>query len=114
MSSPDPIAELTALLCRLPGIGERTAARLAYYVLGTAPDYARSLGKALSELHARVRKCEDCGNWGVERTCAICNDGRRDGSTICVVARPPDVVALERGGGYRGLYYVLHGLLAPL
>jgi len=114
MSKADPIAELSVLLCRLPGIGERTAARLAYYVLGSPPEYARALGKALGELHDRVRKCEACGNWGTERTCAICSDPRRDTSVLCVVARPPDVVALERGGGYRGLYYVLHGLLSPL
>jgi recombination protein RecR len=113
-SGKDPIAELTALLCRLPGVGERTAGRLAYFVLGSSPEYARALGKALSELHERVRRCAQCGNWGTETLCAICSDPRRDGSVVCVVARPPDLAALERGGGYRGLYYVLHALLAPL
>lgn len=114
MADKDPIEGLVALLGRLPGVGERTAQRLAYYVLGASADYARALGKALSELHDRVRHCERCGNWGTERLCTICSDGRRDKSIVCVVARPPDVAAMERGGGYRGVYYVLHALLAPL
>jgi recombination protein RecR len=114
VNEKDPIAGLVSLFCRLPGVGERTGARLAYYVLGSAPEFARALGKALSELHDRVRRCEQCGNWGTESLCAICSDPRRDASTICVVARPPDIAALERGGGYRGRYYVLHALLAPL
>jgi len=98
----------------LPGVGERTAQRLAYYVLGSSPEYAQALGRTLSELHERVRRCERCGNWGTERLCLICADTRRDRATVCVVARPPDVAAMERGGGYLGVYYVLHGLLAPL
>jgi len=114
MADKDPIEGLVALLGRLPGVGERTAQRLAFYVLGATPDYAKALGKALSELHEKVRRCERCGNWGTERLCNICSDARRDRSLVCVVARPPDVAAMERGGGYRGVYYVLHALLAPL
>jgi len=114
MADKDPIEGLVALLGRLPGVGERTAQRLAYHVLGASPDYAKALGKVLSELHDRVRRCERCGNWGTERLCTICSDTRRDRSIVCVVARPPDVAAMERGGGYRGVYYVLHTLLAPL
>jgi recombination protein RecR len=114
VADKDPIEGLVALLGRLPGVGERTAQRLAYFVLGATPDYAKALGKALAELHDRVRRCERCGNWGTERLCTICSDARRDRSLVCVVARPPDVAAMERGGGYRGVYYVLHALLAPL
>ena len=110
----DPIAELVLLLSRLPGVGERTAARLAYHVLGGARDYAHALGHALAELHDRVRRCEQCGNYTSERLCAICSDTRRDAALLCVVARPPDVAALERGGSFRGRYHVLHALLAPL
>jgi recombination protein RecR len=110
----DAIAELVGLLSRLPGVGERTAARLTYYILGSSREYAEALGHALSELHARVRRCEECGNYAVEARCAICNDHKRDPSIICVVARPPDVAALERGGTFRGRYHVLHALLAPL
>jgi recombination protein RecR len=110
----DPIAELVSLLSRLPGVGERTAARLAYHVLGTTREYAQALGRALTELHDRVRRCEQCGNYTTANLCAICSDGRRDPNVICVVARPPDVAALERGGSFRGRYHVLHALLAPL
>ena len=110
----DPIAELVSLLSRLPGVGERTAARLAYHVLGSTREYAQALGRALAELHDRVRRCEQCGNYTTAEVCAICSDARRDASVICVVARPPDVAALERGGNFRGRYHVLHALLAPL
>jgi recombination protein RecR len=110
----DPIAELVSLLARLPGVGERTAARLAYFVLGTSRQYADALGQALIALHDRVRRCEECGNYATEAQCAICRDPRRDASILCVVARPPDVAAIERGGSYRGRYHVLHALLAPL
>jgi recombination protein RecR len=111
---PDPIGELVSLLSRLPGVGERTAARLTYHLLGSSAEYAKALGRALVELHERVRRCEDCGNYAVETRCAICSDPKRDPSLLCVVARPPDVAALERGGGFRGRYHVLHVLLAPL
>ena len=110
----DPIAELVSLLSRLPGIGERTAQRLAYHVLGSSSEYAEALGHSLAEIHARVRRCERCGNYTAEPLCAICSDPRREESLLCVVARPPDVAALERGAAFRGRYYVLHALLAPL
>ncbi|MDD9937037.1 MAG: recombination mediator RecR [Myxococcales bacterium] len=110
----DPIAELVSLLSRLPGIGERTAQRLAYHVLGSSSEYAEALGHSLAEIHARVRRCERCGNYTAETLCAICSDPRREESLLCVVARPPDVAALERGAAFRGRYYVLHALLAPL
>jgi len=114
MPTADPIGELIALLARLPGIGERTAGRLAFHILGSDAPYAEALGQAIGTIHARVRRCVDCGNYGAEDLCPICRDPRRDRSVICVVARVPDLVALERSHGYRGLYHVLHGLLAPL
>jgi recombination protein RecR len=110
----DPIAELVGLLSRLPGVGERTAARLTYYVLGSPREYAEALGHSLSTLHARVRRCEECGNYATLPLCATCSDPKRDPSVICVVARPPDVAALERGSSFRGRYHVLHALLSPL
>jgi recombination protein RecR len=110
----DPIAELVALLSRLPGIGERTAARLSYHLLGSSRDYAKLLGSTLLELHDRVRRCDQCGNYTAATRCDICNDQRRESSVICIVARPQDVAALERGSSFRGQYYVLHALLAPL
>jgi recombination protein RecR len=114
MPADDPMAELVSLLSRLPGIGERTAGRLTYFVLGSPRDYAQALARALAELHDRVRRCEECGNYTTEARCSICRDPARDGQLLCVVARPPDLVALERGGSFRGRYHVLHALLAPL
>ena len=114
MAPNDPIASLITLLSRLPGIGERTAARLAFYVLEGDQQYAQALGQALSTIHDEVTRCELCGNYGAETRCSICQDPRRDESLICVVAKVPDLIALESLGSFRGRYHVLHGLLAPL
>jgi recombination protein RecR len=114
MTANDPIASLISLLSRLPGIGTRTAARLAFYVLEGEQQYAEALGEALSSIHDQVTRCELCGNYGAESRCAICQDPRRDASLICVVAKVPDLIALEALGSFRGRYHVLHGLLAPL
>ena len=114
MRTDDPIASLISLLSRLPGIGERTAARLAFHILEGDARYADALGHALSTIHDEVVRCEICGNYGAESQCAICQDPRRDGSVICVVAKVPDLIALETLGSFRGRYHVLHGLLAPL
>ena len=111
---PDPIEELVRLLARLPGIGERTAGRLAFHLLAADPDYASALGASLSTLHERVRRCAECGNFGADERCGICCDPRRDDGLLCVVARVPDLIALERSGSFRGRYHVLHKLLAPL
>jgi len=110
----DPIEELGALLARLPGIGQRTATRLAHHVLAGEPDYAMALGERLTHIHERVQKCERCGNFCAGPTCRICRDPKRDESSICVVARVPDLSAIEKSGSFRGRYHVLHGLLAPL
>lgn len=110
----DPIQELVGLLARLPGIGERTAQRLAFHVLGAERDYASALGASIAHIHERVQRCEVCGNYGAESRCAICRDARRDPTLVCTVARVPDLVAIERSGSFRGRYHVLHGLLAPL
>jgi len=102
------------LLSRLPGIGTRTAARLAFHVLEGDQQYAEALGEALRSIHDEVTRCELCGNYGAESRCAICRDPRRDASLICIVAKVPDLIALEALGSFRGRYHVLHGLLAPL
>jgi recombination protein RecR len=114
MTANDPIASLISLLSRLPGIGTRTAARLAFHVLEGEQQYAEALGEALRGIHDQVTRCELCGNYGAESRCAICQDPRRDASLICVVAKVPDLIALEALGSFRGRYHVLHGLLAPL
>ncbi len=110
----DPIAELVALLARLPGVGERTATRYAHFILGEDRALAGALAQSLGTLHDRIRACERCGNWSTENVCRICSDPRRDGRELCVVARVPDLVALERHQSFRGRYHVLHALLAPL
>jgi recombination protein RecR len=110
----DPIASLISLLARLPGVGERTAARLAFHVLEGDQQYAQALGRALSTIHDEVTRCELCGNYGAEARCTICQDPRRDESVLCVVAKVPDLIALEALASFRGRYHVLHGLLAPL
>ena len=110
----DPLQELIGLLGRLPGIGERSATRLAFYILGMNPRYASALGESLQQIHLRIHRCTVCGNYGADTTCPICRDPRRDEKTICVVARVPDLLAIERSGTFRGRYHVLHGLLAPL
>jgi len=114
MAPNDPIASLIALLSRLPGVGHRTAARLAFHVLEGDAQYAQALGQALSTIHDDVTRCELCGNYGAESRCAICQDPRRDESVVCIVAKVPDLIALEALGSFRGRYHVLHGLLAPL
>jgi recombination protein RecR len=109
-----PIAELVSLLARLPGIGERTAMRLAFHVLSSDANYASQLGHALSHLHERIHRCELCGNFGARARCDVCLDPRRDPRVVCVVARVQDLIAIERTGNFRGRYHVLHALLAPL
>jgi recombination protein RecR len=109
-----PVAELVELLSRLPGIGERTATRLAFFVLGADPSYARRLSESLASLHERVKRCEICGNFGRNQQCQICEDPQRDGRFLCVVARVQDLIAIERTSSFRGRYHVLHALLAPL
>ena len=110
----DPIARLTALLARLPGVGEKTAQRLAFHILKAAPDYARELAQALLALREEVRLCSTCCNLTAQDPCAICKDAQRDGRVICVVESVPDLLAIERTREFRGRYHVLHGALSPL
>jgi recombination protein RecR len=109
-----PIGELVHLLSRLPGVGERSATRLAFFILGLDASYAKSLATALDTLHERVKRCSVCGNYGAREQCDVCLDPRRNAHVVCVVARVPDLLAIERGGAFTGRYHVLHGLLAPL
>ena len=114
MSARDPIQRLVRELSRLPGIGERTATRLAFHVLRSSDGLAKDLAQALVDVKERVRLCSRCMNLTEEDPCALCADTRRDEKILCVVASPPDLVAIERTGGYRGRYHVLHGVLSPL
>ena len=114
MSSAGPIARLVCELGKLPGVGEKTAARLAFHILRAPEADAAALSSAITELRAKIRLCSLCWDFTEEDPCAICRDQRRDGSLLCVVAHPQDVLAVERTGGYRGRYHVLHGVLSPL
>ena len=113
MYSPS-VENLVAQLTRLPGIGSRTAQRLAFHILQVPKTEANALADAIHEVKERVRFCSECGNLTEEDVCAICLDARRDRTTICVVEQPVDLVSLERTAEYRGLYHVLGGALSPL
>ena len=108
------VENLVAQLTRLPGIGARTAQRLAFHILQKPPEEALALASALTEVKERVRFCRDCGNLTEEELCGICTDTRRDRTSICVVEQPVDVISLERTHEFRGLYHVLGGALSPI
>ncbi|MCA1828276.1 MAG: recombination mediator RecR [Myxococcales bacterium] len=112
--SQDPIARLTVLFARLPGVGEKTAQRLAFHVLKSPPEYASDLAEALLALRQEVRLCSVCCNLTATDPCPICADPQRDAKIICVVESVPDLLAIERTREFRGRYHVLHGALSPL
>jgi recombination protein RecR len=113
MLSP-AVENLVAQLTRLPGVGTRTAHRLAFHLLRVPRDEAQALAAAIDEVKDRVRFCAECGNLTEEERCEICRDERRDRTLVCVVEQPADLVSLERTHEYRGLYHVLGGSLSPI
>ena len=113
MLSP-AVDNLVAQLTRLPGVGQRTAQRLAFHLLSRPKDEALALAGAIEDVKERVRFCSQCGNLTETELCGICEDARRDQTTICVVEQPVDLLSLERTHEYRGLYHVLGGALSPL
>jgi recombination protein RecR len=108
------VDNLIVQLARLPGVGRRTAQRLAFHILKASEADALALADAIREVKERIGFCTECGNLAEEPLCAICADARRDRSLICVVEDPSDLVALERTHEYRGLYHVLGGALSPI
>ncbi len=108
------IDNLTARLNRLPGIGIKTAQRLAYHILDMEPDDVRGLAEALTDAKSRVHFCPVCGNYTEDELCAVCSDPKRDRSLICVVRDARDVSFMERMREFRGLYHVLGGTLSPM
>jgi recombination protein RecR len=110
----DPLRRLSGLLARLPGLGEKTALRLALAIIKSDRDYASALADAVRDVHHQLRLCEVCCDLAGEERCPRCRDARRDHATICVVSQPQDRMALERTGAFRGVYHVLHGVLDPL
>ena len=108
------VQNLVAQLTRLPGVGQRTAQRLAFHLLRAPKDEALALAEAIVEVKERVRFCRECGNLTEDEVCAICLDARRDHSVICVVEQPVDLISVERTAEFRGLYHVLGGALSPI
>lgn len=110
----DPLKRLVKQLSKLPGIGERTATRLAFHILRAPEIYAEQLASAIVEIKTKLTHCGTCAMLTEEDPCSFCTDARRDETQLMVVAQPQDVLAIDRGGNFRGRYHVLHGLLSPL
>ncbi len=111
---PAPVDRLIAELGKLPGIGRRTAQRLAFHILRSSDDDAFALAAAIREVKEQIGLCETCFNLAEGPVCEICSDPRRSRELICVVEEPQDVIPVERTGEYRGLYHVLGGALSPI
>jgi recombination protein RecR len=112
--TPDPLNRLVAELAKLPGIGEKTAQRLAFYILRSPPEYAQDLSAAISEVVQKIRLCKRCFSLTESEVCAMCQDPRRDERVLCVVENVADLLAIEKTREFRGRYHVLHGVLSPL
>jgi recombination protein RecR len=110
----DPIRRLVQELSRLPGIGEKTATRLAFHLVRGPRQHVLDLAQALVDVTDKIRLCSVCMNMTEQDPCVLCNDPQREVEVICVVATPSDLIAIDRGGHFRGRYHVLHGLLSPL
>ena len=113
-SAAPSVARLIQELNKLPGIGSKSAQRLAYHIIKLPPDEAHLLAEAISVVKDRVIFCSRCQNLSDTDPCPICTDERRDATQVCVVEEPLDVLALERTHCYRGLYHVLHGVISPI
>jgi recombination protein RecR len=114
VSYPKPLRRLSFLLSRLPGIGEKSATRLALHILRMPPSVARELGEAIATLHNAVIRCSECFNLADEDPCALCTDPARRAELICVVEGPTDIVPIEKSGEYKGRYHVLGGAISPI
>ncbi|MBW2713614.1 MAG: recombination protein RecR [Deltaproteobacteria bacterium] len=114
MSKLSPIERLSAALRRLPGIGEKSAGRLTFFLLSAPDSLARELSESIAQLKRETKLCETCFDITHESPCPICRDDRRDASVVCVVEEPADRAAVEKSGDFQGLYHVLGGALAPI
>ena len=111
---PEPLERLISELSRLPGVGPKTAQRLAFHMLRADRQRAESLAQAIADLKARITYCERCYNIAEGALCTICTSTRRDSTVLCVVEEPLDVLAVERTSEFSGLYFVLHGVISPI
>lgn len=111
---PKPMARLIEELVRLPGVGPKTAQRLAFFLIGQTPAEVQSLAEAIVEAKRKINYCSRCFHLTEEDPCAICSDSKRNHNFICVVEEPRDVIAMERTKSFNGIYHVLHGSISPL
>ncbi len=111
---PPALERLINELTRLPGIGKKTATRLALYILRRPASEALSLSEALEELHGSIQLCSSCFAFSESDPCQICGDARRDTRLVCVVEEPGDLMAIEKTAAFRGVYHILHGVLSPM
>jgi recombination protein RecR len=111
---PEPVLRLIEAFSRLPGIGEKSATRLAFHVLRSPAEYAERLAKAITDTKNKVTLCTICYSFTSEDPCETCKDKKRDKTTICVVEEPIDLIAIERSGEFNGDYHVLHGVISPI
>jgi recombination protein RecR len=110
----DPIARLIEALVKLPGIGEKSAARLAFHILGAGEDYARGLAQAIVDIKEKIRLCSVCLNITEQDPCRLCRDPGRTDEIVCVVEEPNDLYAIEKTRSFNGRYHVLHGVISPM
>jgi recombination protein RecR len=111
---PEPILRLIDALSKLPGIGEKSATRLAFHILRTPGEYAERLAKSIIDTKNKVTLCPICYSFTSENLCNICKDEERDKTTVCVVEKPVDLLSIERSGEFSGKYHVLHGVISPI
>jgi recombination protein RecR len=114
MEYPKPVQNLIAQITKLPGIGKRSAERIALHLLKAAPDANKQLAQAILETKSKIRNCSRCGSYTEDDPCEICQSARRDPKLICVVEGPNDILSLERTGSFAGVYHALMGRLSPL
>ena len=114
MAPQNPIQALVANLSRLPGIGEKTATRLALFLVNCPEDHARELARSIIDAREKICLCSQCFNYAEKELCPICANPDRDPLTVCVVETPGDLLSIERTASYRGRYHVLHGVISPL
>ena len=114
MKYPPTLVNLIRELGRLPGVGPKSAQRLAFHLFNQPEEDVQALASALLEAQASLKQCQQCFNITDAEICSVCKDSRRDSSLICVVEEPGDLLAIERSGEYNGLYHVLHGALSPM
>lgn len=114
MNTISSLDKLTQIIARLPGIGGRTAMRLALYLFESDEEYLNEFSKALSSLHENIKLCEECYSLSEENICRICSSERRDKKKICIVESYPDMLAIEKTEEYNGIYHVLGGIIEPL